>query len=104
MTASYPAALPSPPASVTPDKLRVLEADTATRAELLRQIIHGFEQKYQCSLESFEQKLENREVPEHPCWEESIEWRNAVEQLERIEMSRSIFAWLGRWLVQYSTS
>ncbi len=33
-----------------------------------------------------ERKLENLAVPEHPGWEESIEWRNAVEQLERIEM------------------
>ena len=44
-----------------------------------------FKRKYQCSLEAFERKLENLEVPEHPGWEESIEWRNAVEQLERIE-------------------
>jgi hypothetical protein len=74
------------PASMTTDMLRTLEADAAARAELLRQIISHFEGKYQCSLETFERKLENLEVPEHPGWEESIEWRNAVEQLERIEM------------------
>ena len=92
------------PASLTTDTLRILEADATTRAELLRQIIGHFEGKYQCSLETFEQKLENLEVPEHPGWEESIEWRNAVEQLERIEMSRSIFAWLTRWLAQSGVS
>ncbi|TEU14595.1 MAG: hypothetical protein E3J21_15420 [Anaerolineales bacterium] len=92
------------PASVTTDMLRSLEADAAARAELLRQITSHFEGKYQCSLETFERKLENLEVPEHPGWEESIEWRNAVEQLERIEMSRSIFAWLIRWLAQYGAS
>ena len=92
------------PASVTTDMLRALEADAASRAELLRQIIGYFEDKYRCSLETFERKLENLEVPEHPGWEESIEWRNAVEQLERIEMSRSIFAWLIRWFAQYSAS
>ena len=89
------------PASLTTDMLRTLEADAAARAELLRQVIGHFEGEYQCSLETFERKLENLEVPEHPGWEESIEWRNAVEQLERIEMSRSIFAWLIRWLAQY---
>ena len=52
----------------------------------LRQIIGHFEGKYQCSLETFERKLENLEVPEHPGWEESIEWRNAVEQLDRLEL------------------
>jgi len=73
------------PASLTTDTLRILEADATARAELLRQIIGHFEGKYQCSLETFERKLENLEVPEHPGWEESTEWRNAVEQLERIE-------------------
>jgi hypothetical protein len=77
---------------------------SVARAELLRQVISHFEGKYQCSLETFERKLENLEVPEHPGWEESIEWRNAVEQLERIEMSRSIFTWLIRWLAQYGAS
>ena len=92
------------PASVTTNMLRTLEADAAARAELLRQIIGHFEGKYQCSLGTFERKLENLKVPEHPGWEESIEWRNAVEQLDRIEMSRSIFAWLIRWLAQYGAS
>jgi hypothetical protein len=73
------------PTSVTTDMLRTLQADATARAELLRQIIGHFEGKYQCSLEAFERKLENMEVPEHPGWEESIEWRNAVEQLERAE-------------------
>jgi hypothetical protein len=100
MTVSHPVTLPSPPASVTLDKVRVLEADTAARADLLRQIVRGFERKYQCSLETFEERLENREIPEHPSWEDSIEWRNAIEQLERIETSRNIFAWLNCWLVQ----
>jgi hypothetical protein len=104
MAASYPATLSSLPTNVTLDKVRILETDTSARARLLRQIIHSCEQKYQCSLETFEQKLETRQVLEHPCWEESIEWRNAVEQLERIEMSRSIFTWLSHWLAQYNAS
>lgn len=73
------------PTNLTSDTLRTLEADAAARAEMLRQIIGHFEKKYQCSLETLERKLENLEVPEHPGWEESIEWRNAVEQLECIE-------------------
>ncbi len=96
--------LSSPPANLTLEQVRVLEADTAARADLLCQIIHGFERKYRCSLETLERKLENREVAEHPSWEDSIEWRNAVEQLERIETSRNIFAWLDRWLVQHNAS
>ena len=72
------------PPSLTTDMLRTLQADATARAELLRQIISHFEEKYQCSLETFERKLENLEVSEHHGWEESIEWRNAVEQLERI--------------------
>ena len=85
MTAKLEARFRRQPPSLTTDMLRTLQADATVRAELLRQIIGHFEGKYQCLLETFEQKLENLEVPEHPGWEESIEWRNAIEQLERIE-------------------
>jgi hypothetical protein len=49
-----------------------------TREALLDQIVQGFERKYGRSLEKLEKQLDNREVAEHPAWEESIEWRNAV--------------------------
>ena len=72
------------PPNLTPDQLTGLQVEVSARQNLLRQIIIGFERRYRCSLEELERKLENMEISEHPAWEDSIEWRNAVEQLERI--------------------
>ena len=79
------------PPNLTPDQLTGLQVEVSARQNLLRQIIIGFERRYRCSLEELERKLENMEISEHPAWEDSIEWRNAVEQLERIQLSESIF-------------
>ena len=38
-------------------------------------------------LAEFEAKLANAELPEHPYWEESIEYRNAYEELEILKKS-----------------
>ena len=96
--------LPALPGGVTPDSLQVLQEDSAAHEALLRQIIRGFERKYGCALEVFEQRLASGQSPEHPGWEESIEWRNAVEELERTRVSRSIFAWLNNLLVRSAAS
>jgi len=96
--------LPNLPEEITADSLEHLQASAASRETLLLQILQGFERKYGSSLEILERQLDNREVAEHPAWEESIEWRNALEELERAQVSRSIFAWLDNLLVQSATS
>jgi len=104
MSESMVLALQELPADITLEKLQNLQADLATRESLLRQITQQFERRYHCSLESFESKLENLELPEHPYWEESIEWRNAVEQIQRIQDIQSIIAWLTNLLTQSRSS
>jgi len=81
--------LPNLPEEITADSLEHLQASAASRETLLLQILQGFERKYGSSLEILERQLDNREVAEHPAWEESIEWRNALEELERAQVSRS---------------
>ena len=39
-------------------------------------------------------QLETGQIEAHPAWEDAIEWRNAVEQLDRIQLGESIFQWL----------
>ena len=95
---------PALPPGLTAADIESLEQETSARETLLRRIVQGFEKKYGCSLEEFERRIEARQVPEHPSWEDSIEWRNAVEQLERIKVSRSIFAWIQSLLAQSSAS
>lgn len=89
---------------VSPDKLESLQYDANTRKKLLQQIIASFESRYGFSLVELERRLNNLEIEEHPAWEDSIEWRNAVEQLDRIKLSESIFQWLQNLLTQSATS
>jgi len=65
----------------TPSKLESLRYGVSIRQQLLHQIITTFETRYNCSLSELEGKLETLEIDEHPVWEDSIEWRNGVEQL-----------------------
>lgn len=48
-------------------------------------IVDKFTRKYG-SLEELESKIEEEKVPlGHSMWEDSIEWRNAVEEVEKLE-------------------
>ena len=55
--------------------------------ELYEALIAKFERKYRCSLEELEARIEREGVPvdDHEAWEDSIEWRNAVEEAGRIK-------------------
>lgn len=54
--------------------------------KIYRAIINKFREKYGCSLKDLEMKIEREGVPvsNHEIWEDSIEWRNAVEEVEKL--------------------
>lgn len=56
-------------------------------AKYYEAIVKKFEKKYGCSLEELEKRIEKEGVPvdNHEIWEDSIEWRNAVEELEKLK-------------------
>lgn len=82
------------PLQVEPVTLHQLLEETRGREALLRQVIRQMEQKYDCSLEELEARLARGEGREHPGWEDSIEWRNAVEALQRTRALQNILKWL----------
>ena len=90
--------------NISANALAGLQQQVQGRRKLLEQQIAVFEKRYQCSLPELEQKLETQEIEEHPAWEDSIEWRNALEQLEQTELSGSIFAWLQNLLTLSASS
>jgi arginyl-tRNA synthetase len=55
--------------------------------EYYEEIVKKFEKKYDCSLEELEKKIEREgvSIDNHEIWEDSIEWRNAVEELEKLK-------------------
>jgi len=74
--------------------LTQLQEEMQSRATLLQGIIQRFAQHYACDLTTLEARLTCGEGPEHPDWEDSIEWRNAVEALQQTHFIQSLLEWL----------
>ena len=68
--------------------------DVEKQIDLYKSIISDFEKQYGCNLDSFEDKIEQGEVPEHPSWETSIEWDVAADELERLQVIRKALEWI----------
>ncbi|GEM_PF-6168019 len=60
---------------------------------LYEEVLAKYRMKYG-DLAEFEAKLANAELPEHPYWEESIEYRNAYEELENLKKMKGVFEWI----------
>jgi len=56
-------------------------------------VLAKFRMKYGV-LAEFEAKLANAELPEHPYWEGSIEYRNAYEELDNLKKMKGVFEWI----------
>jgi hypothetical protein len=63
-----------------------------------------YEQVLEDDLIEFESKLADAELPEHPCWGESIEYRNAYEELESLRWIKGVFDWILDLLTQQKYS
>jgi hypothetical protein len=85
---------PALPPSITPERVRQLSADLRAREEFLRQITATFERRYNGTLDDLNRRLQQRQAPEHPAWEDAIEWGNALDQLAQIQLNQSIVTWL----------
>ena len=75
----------------------------AAEMEFYEQVLEKFGSKYGDLIE-FESKLANAELPEHPYWEESIEYRNAYEELKSLERMKGVFDWILNLLTQQKYS
>ncbi len=82
------------PPDITQSTLAQLITDLANRTTILSAVVARFQERHGASLEEFESRLAQGEGREHPDWEDSIEWRNAVETLQRERALRRVLEWL----------
>ena len=82
------------PSDISRETLAQSLADMRNREPLLETTIRRFEQSHGRSLEAMENRLSRGEGSEHPDWEDSIEWRNACQALERTRTLRTLLEWL----------
>lgn len=74
------------PSGVSFPAVKSLLDDTRQREQLLLTVTRRFEEKYNQPLAALETRLAQGEGQEHPDWEDSIEWRNAEESLQRTRL------------------
>ena len=84
------------PPNISTEMLGELLEVERHREILVRQIVRRFEDRYGGSIEALEERLARAEGSEHPDWEDSIEWRNALDVLNRSRALRSLIEWLVR--------
>jgi hypothetical protein len=97
-------ALETFPPGITSFTLHQLQEEMQNREVLLQGIIQRFTRQYAGGLAALEARLARGEGSEHPDWEDSIEWRNAVEALQQTRFMRSLLEWLLRLNVPLRTS
>ncbi|MEW5827606.1 MAG: hypothetical protein AB1846_01860 [Chloroflexota bacterium] len=84
------------PKNIFRQALTRLREDLIRREALLNTMVQRFEARYGSSLETLESRLGRGEGQEHPDWEDSIEWRNAQDELQQTGLMKNILEWLLR--------
>ena len=82
------------PKNISRHALARLGDDLARREAILQSIIHRFETQHNVPLEAFEARLAQGKGQEHPDWEDSIEWRNALDELKQTDLMKRVLEWL----------
>ncbi|PXF61979.1 MAG: hypothetical protein C4B59_01785 [Candidatus Methanogaster sp.] len=73
------------------DVILNVDETIAAEMEFYELVLKKFRSKYGDLIE-FESKIANAELPEHPNWEKSIEYRNAYEELESLKRMKGVNA------------
>jgi len=81
------------PLRIEAEKLRGALTDIEMQARTYEDIVKGFENEHGCDLETFERRMQQGELPEHPSWETSIEWGVATDELEKLRVMKEALGW-----------
>jgi len=67
------------------DTAKSIKRRLKTEVAFYKDLDKKFRMKYKMSLSQLEQKIEREGVPvkKHRIWEDSIEWRNATEEIAK---------------------
>lgn len=73
--------------TLKPETMEKLRNHIGKELDFYRAIDQRFRKKYRLSLKELEEKIEKKGVSldKHDLWEDSIEWWNAKEEIEKAE-------------------
>ena len=86
------------PLPVGTDRLRDSVSNIEQQIAAYVSIVHQFEARHGCTLEAFEHQISRGEVPEHPSWEEALEWGVALDEIDRLCIIERALRWILNFL------
>lgn len=78
---------------IAEDDIYSIQKTITSEIAFYEAVLAKFQMKYG-ALPEFEAKLANAKLPEHPHWEESIEYRTAYDELENLKKMKGVFEWI----------
>jgi hypothetical protein len=82
------------PLPVSIERLQESVKELEQQITTYEEIVHQFEVRHGCSLKSYERQIAQREIPEHPSWEEALEWGIALDEIERLRIILRSLQWI----------
>ncbi|MBE9508827.1 MAG: hypothetical protein IMY86_12350 [Chloroflexi bacterium] len=82
------------PLPVSADRLRDSASNVEQQIAAYSSIVRRFEERYGGTLETFEHQIVQGDVPEHPAWEEALEWGVALDEIERLRIIQKALQWI----------
>jgi len=86
------------PLPVGVDRLRDSVSNIEQQIVTYMSIVHQFEARHGCTLEVFEHQIAQGELPEHPSWEQALEWGVALDEIERLHVIQRALQWILNFL------
>lgn len=86
------------PLPIGADRLQDSVSNVEQQIATYKSIVHQFEARHGCTLETFEHQIAQGKVPEHPSWEESLEWGVALDEIERLHTIQRALRWILNFL------
>ena len=86
------------PLPVGTDRLRDSVSNIEQQIAAYVSVAQQFEARHGCTLETFERQIAQGEVPEHPSWEEALEWGVALDEIERSRVIQRALRWILNFL------
>lgn len=86
------------------NKFNTIKNFLISEIRIRESITETFRKKYRMDMRTFEKKLAEAKIREHPTWEESIEWRNALEDIEVLKRTLEVIKWTSESLERLTKS
>ncbi len=82
------------PLPISADHLQDSVNDIEQQIAIYQDIALQFRERHGCTLETYEHQIAQGKVPEHPSWEESLEWGVALDEIERLRTIQKALQWI----------